>query len=106
MKHLQDIYIRLSDGLVLTPIRYMNAKGMTIINKLLYNNWNADEPPITLDELKLLEFVPLESVINKPVTTTNEQPLSEQELKSIRILLSDPHHYYKNTSTQGDNDGH
>lgn len=66
MEELEQVYIRLSDGLILFPVQGRNSQ--------LFNWHNSDEPPITRQSLKSLNFILLKDLINKPVTTDNERP--------------------------------
>lgn len=66
MKYLDQVYIRLSDGLIVFPVQGKDSQ--------LFNWFEADEPPITIHDLKHLDFVLLRDIISKPVETTNEEP--------------------------------
>jgi hypothetical protein len=61
---MENTYIRTSDGLIMHPVVYENNQGERIINYSLYTYWNSEEPPITINELKLLGFIPLKELLN------------------------------------------
>jgi len=78
MKHLEQVYIRLSDGLILFPIQGNDSE--------LFNHRYPDDDdiPVTKNEMKELGFVMLKDLINKPVETTNEQPYDHtNDLKEL-----------------------
>lgn len=71
MEELENVYIRLSDGLIMYPIRYTSESDVKMINNLLFNYHNAEEPPITIYDLNRLGFVRLNTVIKNSTMNTN-----------------------------------
>lgn len=63
IKQLEDVYIRLSDGLILYPVRYTAHNGIKMINNSLFNHDSSDEPPITKYDLEPLGFVRLDTLV-------------------------------------------
>lgn len=57
MEELEQVYIRLTDGLIMFPIQGKDSQ--------LFSYYKSEEPPITLDELKTLGFEPIENIIKK-----------------------------------------
>lgn len=69
MKYLDQVYIRLEDGLIFHPTQGKNS--------LLFNYYGSEEPPLTMvdiDQKTCGNIVLLKQLINKPVEYANEQP--------------------------------
>lgn len=63
MENLENIYIRLSDGLVMNPVYHESDNGGIIMNYNLYNYHASEEPPIIKEDLEKLGFVLLSDVL-------------------------------------------
>ena len=59
MEYLDKVYVRVKDGLIMFPTQGKDSK--------LFNYHNSEEPPITIDELGMLEFIPLAPFINRGI---------------------------------------